>query len=178
MAAKTGKGGLATITIITIIFVAAIVLLVLFGLWPQYRAMEKQENRIARLSAEIDKQKILHPIYMSLYKKAQFEEPEGLPFPKLEKLRREDLGRLSEIFTLMADESNLQFDTVLPQVNSLNRGSGLLLVDVSVNGDFFDLRKFLINLSRLSYLEHTERIKIQRAQGNDNIGLRLWMALE
>jgi Tfp pilus assembly protein PilO len=161
-----------------IVPLVVILLFFLFFIYPQFGAIEQQERRISELKLEIEKQQILYPLYQQLVKKAKLEKPEGLPAPKPAKISRTDIGQLAQIVTQAARGSNFEFEKVLPQVNSVTRAKGLLMVDLSVRGSFQDLRGFLLKMAELPYLEHIERIQIQRSASGDLIGLRLWLALE
>ncbi|MEW6267026.1 MAG: hypothetical protein AB1641_28460 [Thermodesulfobacteriota bacterium] len=178
MAAKVKTSPLRSQTWLFLLLGAVILGAVLFGLYPQNRALGKQEEEKFRLEADIEKQKLLHPLYTELYQKAKFERPAGLPLPPRKKLPRDRIGQLNAIFLEAARQSGLEFEKVLPQVNSLNMNTGLLMVDVFLKGDFLNLRKFVVNMAQMPFVEHLERLNVRRVQGGDSIQLRLWLALE
>lgn len=161
-----------------IVPLVVVLLFFLFFIYPQFGAIDRQDRRYSDLKLEIEKQQILYPLYTQLVKKAELKQPEGLPTPKPARISRVDIGRLAQIVTQAAQGSNFEFEKVLPQVNSVTKDSGLLMVDLSVRGSFQDLRGFLLKLAELPYLEHIERLQIQRSASGDLIGLRLWLALE
>ena len=178
MANTTNRKQLPQNVVSLIVPLVVILLFFLFFIYPQFGAIEKQESRIDELKLEIEKQQILYPLYLQLVKKAEMKRPEGLPAPKVARISRADIGQLAQIVTLAAQGSNFEFEKVLPQVNSVTKATGLLMVDLSVRGSFQDLRGFMLKMAELPYLEHIERLRIQRSASGDLIGLRLWLALE
>ncbi|MEW5725067.1 MAG: hypothetical protein AB1896_18285 [Thermodesulfobacteriota bacterium] len=165
--------------LITFIISGGIVLaFFLAALYPQYRALKREGARILSLKAEIEQQKLLHPLYQELAARARFEPAPELPFPQKEKLARGEVGRLSDIFAAAAREAGLIFDSVIPQVNSLGQGTDFLMADLTVRGSFSSLRKFLTALGGMPYFEHLERLRVERTGSLDLIEMRIWLALE
>ena len=176
-AKKSTKQQSATVAYI-LIFVGIVAAFVLLGILPIYGKIKDQKAEIYRLETAIKKQEVLHPLYLSLYKKAQFEPPRALPVQKEGFLPREDVGRLSSIFADLAEASNLSFESALPRVNTLRAGNKYIMVDLSMIGPFIQLRDFLLKLGGLPYVERLEMIKVQRTQNADNITLKIWLSIK
>lgn len=178
--AKPAKNNQAQsqIMMMALIFAGVAVAFAALLIYPQYRSMHRQDTEIAKLKANIEEQKLLHPLYVELYKKAQFEEPEGLPFPQGGAINKKEFASLDNLFQDLAAKSNLEFDSVLPQVNTLADNSGRLRVDLAVYGEFENLRSFMLNLAEMPFVQHLEQIRVQRAEPSDTMALRLWLALK
>ena len=168
------SSGTVTSLVICLLGLAAFILLFI---WPDYRAIKTQEAAIVDLNHTIEVQGILAPVYQDLSAKARFEPP-ALPFPDKKPLARDDIGELSELFKDMAERSGLTFMALTPRVDSMQEDSRSLELEVSVAGDFFDLRKFFLELGALPFLERAERVQVSGAETVKNMDLKLWLAVE
>ena len=164
--------------VLLLICLAVILGFILMVIYPDSKALARQDLKIKELKTRIKQQELLTPLYEDLKALARFKAPIGLPMPKRESLVRGEVGRLSMTFQEMAKNSNLEVDSVVAQVRQLENGSDLLGMDVSAKGDFFDFRGFLIQLAGLPYLEHIERVQIQSARNPKSLKLRIWLLLE
>ena len=66
-----------------------------------------------------------------------------------------------------------------PDVNTLTDASAHFLVQLQANGQFMDLRGFLIDIGALPYFESIEGIEIKAVEGNTKeIGLKISLTRE
>ena len=154
---------------------------ILFIVYPYQISLTEMDMEINKLNAEIEAQEILYPVFINLLKKTQFEEQEEFPRAKKTKIARDDTSKILSVFQEIAQKSNFKLTDILPDTDSAIKGSGSLLVNVIMNGEFFYFRDFLFDLDKLPYIEHVERVQIQRAvQESEELEFRLkiWLAQE
>jgi len=100
-----------------------------------------------------------------------------LPFPGKGRLSRDKIDEVPSIFGEIAQKSGLEAVSISPDVKSIATNSGVLLLNAALKGDFFDFRKFLIELGKIAYLEHIEQIQIQEILVGRKFRLKIWLAL-
>ena len=168
------SSGTMTALVICLVGLAAFILLFI---WPDHRAIKKQEAAIVELNRTIQIQGVLTPVYKDLSAKARFEKP-ALPFPDRKPLDRGEIGKLSGLFKDMAEQSGLTFAALTPRADSMPDAGGDMELDVSVAGEFYDLRKFMVAIGGLPYLERTEWLQVSGAETVKNMNLKLWLAVQ
>lgn len=152
-------------------------ILVVIGIYSYNKFSEIKDQEIKALSCRIDRQKVLFPVYRDILGKMQAGGPEVLTFPAKVRLSEDKIEGIPVIFAEIAGKCNLEVVSVIPDVISLDRDSGLLLVNAFVKGDFFNFRKFLTELGRVPFLEHIERVHIQRTTEGKELKVKMWLAL-
>jgi len=160
-----------------LMFAAGILLFMGIGIYSSKKFSEIKDREIKAIRVQIEGQKIVLPVYKELLKKLQVKAAEALPFPDKNRLSKDKIEEIPKIFEGIAKKCNLESVSIIPDVMSLDRTSGLLLVNTIVKGSFFDFRKFLVNLGGISYLEHIEKIDIKRTMEGKEFGLKIWVAL-
>ena len=161
-----------------ILFGGGILLFVLLSIFPNYIAYSNIENEINALRQQIEEQKILSPIFTDLSDKTKFEKPENLPFPKKEKLSKNETGNISAIIQDIIRQNDFKIDSILTDVGRLMNGSGMLEINVEMTGDFINLRNMILQFGTLPYLEHIETIRIENTDEKQNVFMKLWIAQE
>lgn len=160
------------------LFGGGIIFFVLLSIFPNYITYSNIESEINILQSQIEEQKILSPIFNDLSSKAKFKDPDDLPFPKKEKLSKNETSSISGIIQNIILLNGFELNSILTDVGGLMDGSGILKMSVEVTGDFENLRKLILQLGTLPYLEHIENIQINNANDKQNILLKLWIAQE
>ncbi len=163
---------------VVILIGGGILLFVLLSVFPNYIAYSNIDHEITTLKNQIEEQKILSPIYADLSEKANFKDPENLPFPKKEKLSKNETGNISAIIQDIIRLNDFKLDSILTDVGGLMDGSGMLKMSVEMTGDFMNLRDMILQLGRLPYLAHIETIRVDNADNKQKILLKLWIAQE
>lgn len=160
--------------------VSGVVILVVIFLmiYPDYRATVLLDKNIKDLNTKIETQKMLSPLFQKLLTEIDFNVPEGLPFPKDEKLSQEKAQNIPAIIHGLADGAGLKVVEISSDLDSTLDGSGVLKISVVMRGDFMKFRDLLMALGKLPYLERIERIKIESIEGAKEISLKLWLAKE
>jgi hypothetical protein len=165
---------------ITFFLIGSCALLFFFLLvvYPQRISLAEADLDIKKLKGSIAEQKILYPIFQDFLKKARVKDTESLPFPKKTKLMRSETAKISSIFQKITQKSNLVLKEIIPDVDALISGSGYLKLNLTVQGEFLDLRNFMLHLGELPYLEHIERIQIRSIQDTKEISFKILLAQE
>lgn len=161
-----------------LIFGGAIAIFVIIAILPAQNTSVRLDQEIGQIKSKIEEQKILSPVYRSLKKKSKISPPEGLSLPKKEKLVRGDTQKISATFLEIAAKSNLRLAEFRPDVNTILNDSEYLMINILVEGEFFDLQNFLIQLCQLPYLELIERISIKPVKNTKEFRLQIWMMQE
>ena len=160
-----------------LMFAAGILFFIGVGIYSSKKFAEMKDREIKAIWCQIEGQKLVLPVYQELLKKMRVKSPEILPFPDKIGLPKDKIEEIPAIFEETAKKCNLEPVSIIPDVMSLDRTSGLLLVNTFVKGSFFDFRKFLLNLGAISYLEHIEKIDIKRTIEGKEFRLKIWVAL-
>ncbi len=143
---------------------------------PSKKTSAELDQEIAQLNARIEEQRILTPVFHSLLKRAKKEGPSELPSPKKAKLTQEDLNAISSVFQDIAAKHNLTLEDMTTDVRSMVQESGYLLMRLRLSGDFFNIRKFLIDMGSIPSLEHIEEIGIKSTKASKELRLKIWLA--
>jgi hypothetical protein len=165
------------IMVITL-FGGGILFFVLLSIFPNYIAYSNIDHEINTLKNQIEEQKILSPIFTDLSDKAKFKDPENLPFPKKEKLSKDETANISGIIQDIIQRNDYTLDSILTDVDGLMEGSGMLKMSIEMTGDFMNLRNMILQLGTLPYLEHIETIRINSNNKNHKVRMKLWIAQE
>ncbi len=147
------------------------------GIYSSRKFSEIKDREIKAIRYQIEGQKVVLPVYSDLLNKMRVSGPEVLTFPIKIRLSKDKIEEIPVRFAEIAKKCNLEAVSIIPDVMSLDRDSGLLLVNAFVKGDFFDFRKFLIELGRVPYLEHIERVHIKRTMKGKELRVKIWLAL-
>jgi len=160
------------------LFGAVILAIILVMVYPDHRTLAALDKNIKQLNTRIETQKLLYPLFQKMLTEINSKLPEGAALPKEEKLTQEKAENIVSVFHELAGKSGLKVVEVSPDVESTLNGSGFLLMNVVVTGDFFKLREFLLELGNLPYLEKIEQIKLQNIEDGKEVRLKIWLVKE
>ena len=160
-----------------LIFGVGVLIFIAVGIYSSKKFSEIKDREIKAIRHQIEGQKVVLPLYSDLLNKMRVSGPEVLTFPIKIRLSEDKIEEIPVRFAEIAKKCNLEAVSIIPDVMSLDRDSGLLLVNAFVKGDFFDFRKFLIELGRVPYMEHIERVHIQRTMKGKELRVKIWLAL-
>ena len=164
---------------VTVMIIFLVVILA-FGYFFNFRSRQlsfEYDRQTAALRTELAKQKIFQPAYARLLEQSELHLPENLPMPERSPLPREQIAALPEVYRELTDETNTDFQIVIPDITFLGKDSKWLRLDVLVKGQFFDLRDFLLELGKLPYLEHIEQVKVQTTRAAKECTIKMWLAV-
>lgn len=160
------------------VFGVVIATIALLLIYPDYRTLVAVDRNIQRLSARIEIHNTFFPVFQKMLTESNPELPEGVTLLKDEKLSQEKAEGIVSIFYDLSQKTGVQVMEASPDVESTLNGSGFLLLNVAVKGDFFKLQEFLLAIGSLPYLEKIEQIRLQAVEGGKEARLRLWLAKE
>ena len=163
---------------VIILFGGGILFFVLLSIFPNYIAYSNIEHEINTLKDQIEEQKLLSPIFTDLSDKAKFENPEDLPFPKKEKLSKNETGNISAIIQNIIRLNDYKVDSIVTDVGGLMNESGILKMTIEMTGDFMNLRNLILQFGSLPYLDHIETIRIKNSDNKQKVLMKLWIAQE
>ena len=179
---RTGKLGsiLPTQSLVFLALGAAAILAFIFLIiLPQQRLAAELDREIAGLTARIEEQRVLAPIFTTLFAKTKAPAALGLPTPTRAKLARAEIGGALKHLQELAAAHKMTVRELTPDVNTLTDASAHFLVQLQANGQFMDLRGFLIDIGSLPYFEGIEEIDIKAVEGNTkDIGLKISLTRE
>ena len=150
----------------------------LLSIFPNYIAYSNIDSDINQLKNEIERQKILSPIFKDLSEKAQIDEPDNLPFPKTAKLSKDETSKISSVIQKIIRDNEYELESIVTDVSSLMSGYGILKMSIQMQGDFMNLRNIILQLGSLPYLDHIESIQINNHHEINQVRLEIWIAQE
>ena len=145
---------------------------------PSKKSSADLGQEIEKLTVRIEEQQILTPVFHSLLQRAKMEGPSELPSPEKSKLTHGDMNAISSVFQDFAGRHNLKLEEITTDDSSLVQESGYLLMRLRLSGDFFKIRKFLIDIGAIPSLEHIEEINIKSTKTSKELRLKIWLAKE
>jgi len=160
-----------------LMFGVAILIFIAVGIYSSKKFSKIKDREIKAIRYQIEGQKVVLPVYRNMLEKMEVGGPKVLTFPIKIRLSKDKIEGIPIRFAEIAQKCNLEVVSIIPDVMSLDRDSGLLLVNAFVRGDFFFFCKFLIELGRVPYLEHIERVHIQRTMAGKELKVKIWLAL-
>lgn len=157
---------------------AGIVVFIVMIILPAQKSTTELDAEIIDLEARIEEQRILSPVFKSLFKRAKTKSQSGLPAQTQQKLSKDDISELTVQLQKIVKENNLQIEELAPDVNSLTDNSGFLSVNLKASGKFMDFRNLLVDLGTIPSFEMIETIDVRAMEGLRHISVRLWLAQE
>ncbi len=155
-----------------------IVLIVLLVILPFYRYNSNRVQEIKKIKISIDEQKGLKQPYEMLKNESQKKENGMmLPNPVKTKLPRQDVEKFQSTFRAEAGKAGLMTLSMVPDIRSMAGGSHNLLYDVTLRGQFTNVRKLLIGLGAIPYIDQIEEISMRQFQDSMEIRMKIWIAL-
>lgn len=156
--------------------IAGIFAFVLLAIYPLRQSSMVMDAEIANLNARIEEQKLLLPLFRDLTTRARFTLPEELVLPAREKLPRSKVNDLALLLRKVVQQNNFVVEKIVYDSTTLLEGAGHLKLNLVISGDFFALRDVLMDLLKISYIEHIEEVKISAHQTLKLVSLKLWVA--
>ena len=160
------------------IFVMVMLALVLLGVLPATRDLDKTRASIEKLQADLQQQKTLLPVYLSLQQRKKKSLPEGISVNELQPLKIEDLGELPDVFETLARESVVELVSATPQVRSLQDDREMLLIDARMRGEFPAFNNLLNRLTEMRFVESIESLTIDVTDLGQEMSLSVWLAIQ
>ena len=160
------------------IFAMVWLALVLIGVLPSYGDINTIRASIEELQADIQQQKTLLPIHLSLELRKKKSLPEGISVNELKPLKIEDLAELPDVFETLARESKVELVSATPQVRSLQDGREMLRIDALMRGEFLNFNILLKQLNEMRFVESIESLTIDVTNLGQEMMLSVWLAIQ
>jgi hypothetical protein len=161
-----------------LIFGGGIAIFVLLVILPTQKTADNLDLEIEKIRSQIEEQKIYSPVYKSLKKKSTITPPEELMIPEKVKLDPGNTQEITVTFKKIATDSGLKLKEFRPDLNTILNNAEFLKVDILLEGEFFNLQNFLIQVCQLPYMELIEVINIKPVKDTNQFGLQVWMMQE
>lgn len=161
-----------------VIFVGGLVLFVLLAILPVRKESAALDLQIETLRNRIEEQSLLMPLYENLVKKTQTQPPEAIDRIEKASLERGGTERVVEQLNQMAENNRLTLVTFSPSIETILGQSKYLSVDMVLQGEFINMRPFLLELCRLPYLAQVKSIQIESEKDVRQIRLQAWLLQE
>jgi hypothetical protein len=145
------------------------------GVVPARKVLTDLDNDIGKLKLHVEQQKILYPLYQALETKARAAGQAVETSPEKKGVPRDRIDKVPVILGDIATHCGLEVLVATPDARSISADPNLLLVHATVKGKLPDLRRFLIELATLPYMEHLEQLRVYEAKNGKEYSLRMWL---
>ncbi len=158
---------------------SGILFLLLLGIIPNQKEIASLDKEINSISVRAADEKILMTLFKGLLKKgSHIADITKLPFPKEKGLGKSKVATISSNFQKIAHSSNLDLIKCSLDLGELDSLSGRLKVNLSLEGELHDFRKFMIGLGELPFVDHLEQIKITAGYKAKIYNIKIWLVVE
>jgi Tfp pilus assembly protein PilO len=157
--------------------VIAILLFIFLGIVPAGKSLADLDVRTTEVKYRIEEQKALAPFYQSLKDRSGKEDMKFLPLPAKGSLPHARISTISTVFGDAARSSGMSLISANPQLAAMSGGAQTLPVNVTLQGNFMNFRKFLISIGGIPYMQRIEEISIQEAPGAREFKLKILLAV-
>ena len=155
---------------------AGVIVFIFLIIIPNQNTSAELDQEIVKLNDQIEQQRILRPVFVSLLDRAKQKNPTVLPATKKGKLERGDISKISELLQDMAGRHDLKIQDIRTDVAEIMNNTGYMLMRIHTTGDFMNFREFLVDLGTIPALDQIEEIKIRAIEGDREYKLRIWLA--
>lgn len=170
----TGNFPKQSVTYIGLCLVGVLIF-IFAGILPNTRTIAELTAKAADLQFQLEEQKTLSPFRKSLQEKIEKKESEILPLPAKGTLAQAKINTLPATFGATAKMSGMSLVSAIPVFTAQPGESKFLPVNVVLRGDFMNLRKFLINMGSIPYVNQIEEMAIQQKPDTKEFRLKVWV---
>ena len=146
-------------------------------IFPLYRYQISSANEVKKMEYQIEAQKELGPIYLTLLKTMENKDARVLPNPPKTTMPRAESGKFQDVFKKIAEKSGLRIVSSTPDLSMLAGSPPFLLHNAVLKGEFVNFRKMLIGLGAIPYLDRIEEIRVQQYPDSMEFRMRIWVAI-
>lgn len=161
-----------------LIYGGIIAIFVLLVIFPYYIKTNHRIDDIKKLKYQIEEQKQLGPVYATLLNATKNKSVFAFPNPEKTAIPRKESSKFKEEFMAIAVKAGLVIVSLTPDLNTSAGSSTSLLHNVVLRGEFANLRKMLIGLGSVTYLDKIEEISIQQYPDSMEFKMKIWIALK
>lgn len=151
--------------------------MVIGGIAPVKKETAAIERKAAGLEAQIQKQKILQPIYLRLVETQQRinDLKENLPDAQWRNDFNFDINTSPGVLSDMAGDAGVAESRFLPVPESVASDTDLLLIEGTLQGEYVDFRSFLIKLADFPAFHSIESLAARSTETLPEYSVRIWM---
>ncbi len=165
--------------VVVFVCLLGVIAFALIGIYPNHATMVELDHKITPLNQRIETQRVIVPIYKELLKKAKQQDLHGLDYPpELTPAKPEDIEKFSIMLSNLARENQMELKIIAPDSDAYLKNTKYLGMNVSLTGDFFHFRRFLIQICYIPFLQDIESIRINIKNQKHTYELRLILAQE
>lgn len=161
-----------------VIYVGIILLVALVGIFPLYKYNSSLIEKNKEIKNQIEEQKELGPVYLNLLKNVDDKKTRVFPSPEKTTISRSEAEKFQDDFRAIAGKAGLTILSFTPDLSTLAGSSTSFLHNVVLKGEFANLRKLLIGLGAVPYLDKIEEINIQQQPYSMEFRMRIWIAVK
>ncbi len=162
----------------SVIYGGIILIIILVGILPYSFKVSNQEKTNEKLRMQINEQKELAPVLTTLAANSESKTALVLPHPAKAALPRLEVKKIQNDFQNAAQKSGLKIVSFTPDINTSASPSTSFAHHIVLKGELSDLRKMLIAIGALPYLEKIEEIHIQQNTGSMDFTMKVWTAIQ
>lgn len=143
------------------------------AIYPNMSVLESMDEDISALNRKAERQTLLYPVYLKLLQEVTQTLPTKLPTPEKIKISHNDLSHINELFRQLASESRVTFDSAIPDASNYLEDMGYFSMNVVFSGDFFNLRKLLLDICKMPFLESIDVMRIETLNQEKRISFKI-----
>ncbi len=143
------------------------------GIYPNTHSLRDMDQEIETLNQEVQTQELLFPVYLKLLADLTHKVPTKLTVPQKEKISHNDLGHINEMFTKLAEESDVSFVSAIADASNYLDDMERLSMTATFSGDFFSLRQLILKICRLPYLVSIDEMQIETLENAKQIKFKI-----
>jgi hypothetical protein len=159
-----------------IVCIGGIIAFLLLVIYPNHRELKRLDLEMNQIETRLGEQKVLTPIFNELRQQTKIDLPNDLPNPEPGKLSRAETSKITFLIREIVQEHQFVVDSIQPDVETLVGGSGHMRLNLSLRGDFINLRQMLLRLFEIPSLEHVEQLEVSAGETPQRMRLKLWFA--
>ena len=145
----------------------------LVAIYPNLSVLKSMDEDISALNRKAERQTLLHPVYLKLLEEVTQSIPTKLPTPEKRKISYNDLNHINELFNQLAKENEVTFNSAIPDASNYLEDMGYFTMNVVFSGDFFNLRKILLSICKMPFLESIDVMRIETFNQQKRISFKL-----
>jgi len=154
---------------------AVLIAFIVIVLLPSYRSLGELDHEVEKIESRIKTQQRLMPFYMRLVKKTEEKVPSRYPLPGVKAIPEKSIDLIPSIFKGVARRSSAELVLVNPDFTTLAKGKGRILINATMRGSFVQIRRFLIEMGAVPYLQHIEEVDIHQRTDGKELKMKVWL---
>ena len=135
------------------------------GLGPAYLRLKALARSVAELETEVAVQEKIRPVYLQVSTDASLRTEMAYAIPQEAALPLDSISMIPVLFGKIAHESNMEFVSAYPSLQSMSTTRSQVMVTVVCHGKWQDFRTFLVRLAEMPYVDHIDEIDVVTESG-------------